>query len=329
MTDQFRELPFKVDMAGIIEILGCSLYSRRDTAIRELLQNAHDAIARRRSTELSFIGRIEVRSSKKDQTLSIIDDGIGISIQDAEEYLGTLGRGLSGILKKKLNKTHGKDRSSIIGQFGVGLFSGFLLADKIVVESRKSLTEDAVYWEAGAGTKISVGIGSREKLGTTVTLHLSDEHAHWCEEERLKEAARHYADFLPVPIYLNDSKRRLNVMTPSWFESSPDEEMVSIEIEQRFDDHPLDVIIVQSERPKIRGAIYITQRRAPGFSGRPLVTVTVRRMVLSTRLDGLFPQWGSFFRGVLELPELQPTTSREDLIRNEDFEAVKIKIESL
>lgn len=330
MADKFRELPFKVDMAGIIEILGCSLYSRRDTAIRELLQNAHDAIARRRSTELSFMGRIELQCSAENQTISVIDDGVGISVQDAEDYLGTLGRGLSGILKKNLKKTQGKDRSEIIGQFGVGLFSGFLLADKIVVESRKSLGEDAVHWEAGSGTNISIGVGSREKTGTTVTLHLSEEHKAWASnQDLLKEATQHYADFLPVPIYLNGSKRRLNVMTPSWFEASPDEEMVSIELEQRFDDNPLDVLLVQSEVPRVRGAIYITRQRTPGFSGRPLVTVTVRRMVLSTRLDGLFPNWGSFYRGVLELPELQPTTSREDLIRNENFAVIKAHIESL
>lgn len=330
MSESFRELPFKVDMAGIIEILGCSLYSRRDTAIRELLQNAHDAIARRRAVDLTFMGRIELQSNKEAQSISVIDNGVGITIKDAEEYLGTLGRGLSGLLKKAEKSEKGIDRTSIIGQFGVGLFSGFLIADKIIVESRKSEDEDPVYWEAGAGTSIRIGVGTREEIGTSVTLQLADEHAQWSEDEEiLKETARHYADFLPVPIFLNGSKRRLNVMTPSWYESSPDEEMVSMELEERFDDNPLDVILVQCESPRIRGAIYITRQRTPGFSGRPLVTVTVRRMVLSTRLDGLFPHWGLFYRGVLELPGLQPTTSREDLIRNDDFKEVKEKIEAV
>jgi molecular chaperone HtpG len=330
MPDHFREIPFKVDMAGIIEILGCSLYSRRDTAIRELLQNGHDAIVRRRVADLSFLGSIHITMDSSARTLSFHDDGIGITIEEAEEYLGTLGSGISGLLKKSHQKTHGHDKTGIIGQFGVGLFSAFLLADKLVVQSKKSVDEEGVHWEAGAGTSIRIGACDVEELGTTITLFLSEGNGVWARDpEFLKQAVRHYADFLPVPIFLGDSKRRLNVMTPSWYEASPDEEMVSMELEQRFEDSPLDVVVVNQEQPRIRGAVYITRHRTPGFSGRPLVTATVRRMVISTRLDGLFPDWGSFYRGVLELPGLQPTTSREELIRNESFHEVQQTIEAM
>jgi molecular chaperone HtpG len=330
MPEKYREIPFKVDMAGIIEILGCSLYSRRDTAIRELLQNAHDAILRRRAQELDFLGAIRVSLNKEAKLLTVHDDGIGITLDEAEQYLGTLGSGISGLLKKSPGQMRGHDKTGIIGQFGVGLFSAFLLADKIVVESRKTIDHEAVHWEAGTGTSILLGLCSREELGTSVTLHLSDENSLWADDpELLKKAVRHYADFIPVPIFFGDKKRRMNVMTPSWYEPSPDEEMVSMELEQRFEDNPLDVMLLNKDQPKIRGAIYITRQRTPGFSGRPLVTATVRRMVISARIDGLFPEWGSFYRGVLELPELQPTTSREDLIRNDSFQHVKQSIEAI
>lgn len=326
MAWESREIPFQVDMAGIIEILGHSLYSRKDTAIRELIQNGHDAIVRRRASDLGFLGSIRIRLDAEACSLSFTDDGIGLSIAEAEAYLGTLGTGLSGLLKRE--RTGGA--SGIIGQFGIGLFSAFLLAETIVVESRKSADEPAVRWQAGAGTSILVGLGERATPGTTVTLKLSAENADWSRDpERVRAAVAAYADFLPVPIFLGDARRRLNVMTPSWFEATPDPEMVSMELEQRFDDEPLDVLLIRREEPRIQGALFITRGRTPGFSGRPLVTATVRRMVISTRLDGLFPDWGPFYRGVLELPDLQPTTSREDLIRNADFQVARDTIEEL
>jgi molecular chaperone HtpG len=330
MSIATREIPFRVDIAGVIEILGYSLYSRRDAAIRELLANAHDAILRRRAEKLDFTGEIRILQDPQKGTLSISDDGIGIDELEAETYLGTLGSGLSGILKKNDGQARGHDRTGVIGQFGVGLFSAFLLADRIIVDSRKSLDGPAVRWQAGASTSITLGPGERAELGTTVTLVLSEPHRDWSREPKLvEEAVRRYADFLPVPIYLDQSRRRLNLMTPSWFESTPDPEMVSMELEQRFDDNPLDLILVNLESPRVRGAIYVTRNRTPGFSGRPLVTATLRRMVISSRIDGLFPEWGSFYRGILEMPELQPTTSREDLIRDASFLQVQAQLSNL
>ena len=326
MSDVSREIPFKVDMAGVIEILGGSLYSRRDVALRELIQNAHDAIQRRRAVELSFQGAIVVSLDAEANTLSVADDGVGITEDEAEAYLGTLGAGISGWLKRTAPEDARATR--VIGQFGVGLFSAFLLAERIVVVSRKSPDDAPIRWEAGQGASIRLGPGERAEQGTTITLHLRAEHAAWSQEPRhVREAVRHYADFLPVPIKLAGSARRLNVQSPSWFEPAPDPDVLSMELEQRFDDAPLDVLHLRREDPTVQGAVFITPNRTPGFSGRALVTATCRRMVISTRVDGLFPEWGSFYRGVLELPELQPTTSREEFIRDERFERTKATLE--
>ena len=94
-----RQIPFRVDIAGVIEIMGSSLYSRMDTPIRELIQNGHDAIMRRRSRDLMFRGRIDIRQDPIAGTLTFSDDGIGLSPDEAEKYLGTLGIGVTGLLK--------------------------------------------------------------------------------------------------------------------------------------------------------------------------------------------------------------------------------------
>ena len=134
-----KRIPFKVDIAGVIEIMGTSLYSHPNTPVRELLQNAHDAIMRRRARDLSYQGRIDVVQDSAARTLTFSDDGIGLSMNEAEDYLGTLGIGITGLIKKGVTDafelsmhSNKRDGSNLIGQFGIGLFSAFMLADKIV-----------------------------------------------------------------------------------------------------------------------------------------------------------------------------------------------------
>ena len=167
-----KKIQFKVDIANIIELMGKSLYSRIETPIRELIQNGHDAVMRRRHVDISFKGRIDIRQNMDANTLSFEDDGIGLTPEEAETYLGTLGVGITGILKGRgsddiLDSLAGSE-NGLIGQFGVGLFSAFMLADRVIVESRSSNCPMGVRWEAGMGTAISITEIEREKVGTSV-----------------------------------------------------------------------------------------------------------------------------------------------------------------
>ncbi|MFN5299792.1 MAG: hypothetical protein ACK5HA_15915, partial [Planctomycetaceae bacterium] len=132
---QAKTIPFRVDIPGLLEIMGRSLYSRADTPIRELIQNAHDAIVRRRQRDLSFSGRIDIRQDAEAEVLQFSDDGAGLTPAEAEEYLGTLGLSLTGLVKKRLVPGGEEAVEGLIGQFGVGLFSTFLLARRVVVDS--------------------------------------------------------------------------------------------------------------------------------------------------------------------------------------------------
>ena len=132
----------------------------------------------------------------------------------------------------------------------------------------------------------------------------------------VETAIKEYADFLPVPIYLNGAKARANVINVAWFDPTPDPEAVELALEDYFGETPLDVLPLRLEKPvAIAGALYITPQRVPGFSGHPVVTATLRRMVISRKIQGLIPSWASFVRGVLELSDCAPTASREDLVR--------------
>ena len=324
-----RTIPFRVDIAGIIDIMGTSLYSRIDTPVRELIQNAADAIMRRRRSDLKFQGRIDVRQDIKAGLLSVEDDGIGLSPEEAEEYLGTLGIGITGLIKRgqppeSASAAQGA-AADLIGQFGIGLFSGFMLAHRLTVESRRADCDTGIHWEAGAGTDIKLSSCDREQPGTRVTLHLKDDFLNLASRAELLENVIHeYADFLPVPIYLNDNARRVNVINAAWLDATPDPEAVELELESRFNETPLDIIPIRVEKPtSVAGVLAISPQRVPGFSETGTVMVTVRRMVISRHVRDLFPEWATFLRGVLELHDCSPTASREDLVRNARFRSVR------
>jgi hypothetical protein len=325
-----RTIPFKVDIAGIIEIMGKSLYSRATTPVRELIQNGHDAILRRRQEDLSYKGRIDIAQDAPTLTLRFADDGIGLNESEAEHYLGTLGIGITGLLKRSSGNARGTDAGSLIGQFGIGLFSAFMLADQVMVETKKADGSPAVRWEAGAGTEITLSSCERDSPGTTVTLRLKQQFGHLATDAKLVEdAIKEYADFLPIPIHLNSGPTRVNLISAAWFDPSPDPETLSMELESFFHDAPLDVIPIRAvDSGGVHGALYVTPQRTPGFSGEALVTVTVRRMVISRSIRGLLPSWASFLRGVLELNNCSTTASREDLVRDEDFDRAKATLEA-
>ena len=335
MTGWTRRIPFQVDVAGVIQIMGTSLYSRHDAPLRELIQNAHDAVLRRRQLDLSYKGRIDIRQDKAHRTLTFSDDGIGLSPDEAEKYLGTLGIGVTGLLKGHHPDSETADvvgsGDGLIGQFGIGLFSAFLLAERLVVESRRSDCADGVRWSAGEGTEIELSSIDRTSPGTTVTIHLKPRFQAWAEDPNLVEAAvKEYADFLPIPIFLNDQPTRLNVIQVAWFEPSPDREAIELELQGYFHETPLDVIPIRVERQGgAFGALYVTPQRTPGFGGEPVVTTTIRRMVISRHTTDLLPMWASFLRGVLEVGECVPTASREDLVRNDAFQRVRGQLEDV
>lgn len=318
-----RTIPFKVDVAGVIHIMGSALYSRPATAIRELIQNAHDAIMRRRRTDLGYQGRIDIIQCPELDVLEIHDDGIGLTATEAETYLGTLGLGITGLLKgehPQSDRTSGND-AGLIGQFGIGLFSAFMLAEEIEVISRRDGEEQAIRWRAGAGTDIQLSSAERGSAGTTVRLHLLPHQRGWAQApEGLESAIEQYADFLPIPIYVNRGKARVNVMQTQWFDPTPESDMLEQELAAYFDEAPLDVIPIHTSQPvTLSGALYVSPQRTPGFSGDSDVMVTVMRMVISQRIPDLIPAWAPFLRGVLEISSCRPTASREDLVRDASF----------
>lgn len=233
MGEWTRRIPFRVDIAGIIQIMGSALYSRPDAAVRELVQNSHDAVMRRRQAELGYHGRIDIRQFPDQRIIEFHDDGYGISPEDAELYLGTLGIGLTGLLKgEHPNSVLPKNgQQNLIGMFGIGLFSAFMLAERMVVESRRVDCDQAVRWDAEGGTDIELSSWHRENVGTTIRLFLKLQFHHFADDpESIAAVLKEYTDFLTIPIHINESVARVNVIHASWFDPTPEPEAIEMEL---------------------------------------------------------------------------------------------------
>ena len=200
-----------INSENIFPIIKKWLYSDHDIFIRELVSNACDAITKLK--KLSLIGEYEegksedykiyVEISPKDKTISFTDNGIGMDYKEVDEYINRIAfSGARDFLDKYKDKTN---EEQIIGHFGLGFYSAFMVADKVEIDtlSYKSGSE-AVHWESQSGTEYEMSKGSAKNHGTRITLHLNDNSYEFSNEYRVREVLNKYCAFMPVEIYLKD-----------------------------------------------------------------------------------------------------------------------------
>lgn len=214
---------FQAEVAKLLGLLANSLYSNKEVFIRELISNASDAIDKLRF--LSIVDpsltkedpdfKITVKADKDAGTLTIMDNGVGMTLEEANDHLGTIAKSGTEEFFKNLSGDQAKD-SQLIGQFGVGFYSAFIVADKVTVLSRsvKAKAEEGVRWESdGSGTFTSENTTFPQR-GTCIILHLRPEASEFLETWSLREAITKYSDHISVPVFLWEEK----------FDEKPDEE---------------------------------------------------------------------------------------------------------
>ena len=206
---------FQTEVTKLLGLLAKSLYSNKEVFLRELVSNASDAIDKLRFVSLTHpeltkddpVFAIRVRADADAGTLTISDNGIGMTLEQANANLGTIAKSGTEEFMKHLSGEEQKD-SQLIGQFGVGFYSSFIVADKVTVISRAAdaRPEEAVKWEStGEGTYTSENV-TREDRGTEITLHLKDEDKDFLTAWRLREAITKYSDHISTPVWLWEEK---------------------------------------------------------------------------------------------------------------------------
>ncbi|HOH79314.1 MAG TPA: ATP-binding protein, partial [Candidatus Cloacimonadota bacterium] len=199
---------------NIFPIIKKWLYSQHDIFLRELISNAVDAINKRKYADPDFKAedmKIEVKLDDKKKTLQIIDTGIGMSAEEIRKYINQIA--FSGA-EEFINKF--KDvQSNIIGHFGLGFYSSFMVAEKVSIDSLSyEPGSEPAFWECDGSTEYSMKAGKRKEIGTTITLHFNEDSADYAKESKITEILERYCNFMMWPIMFKD--KQVNLKEALW-----------------------------------------------------------------------------------------------------------------
>ena len=327
---------FEADTGKILNIVINSLYSDRDIFLRELLSNASDAIHKRKflgQTDPAVLNtsddNIRIDIDKKKKTIDIIDTGIGLDQAELAENLGTIAKsGTSSFLEELSVGDNTKDAAkTLIGQFGVGFYSAFMVAEKVTVTSKKAGTKNTFVWESDGQNGFDISESAQlEEAGTTIKLFLRKDSKDYLDLFKIKSLVKKYSDHITVPINVKDNENdaeQANSAQALWTRSSS-----SIKGEEysefykstfgAFDDPYLHI------HNKTEGAIDFTNllfipKTAPFDLYEPerktRLSLYINRVFISKDIDGLIPTWLRFVQGILDTSSLDLNVSRE-LVQN-------------
>ncbi len=335
MTTAPESMAFQAEVGRLLDLMVHSVYSEKEVFLRELISNASDACDKLRylaltdaalSAEASSF-RITVAPDKDARTLTLADNGIGMSRDDLVENLGTIAKSGTAAFVQQLSGDAKKD-SSLIGQFGVGFYSAFMVAERVHVVSRKAGESVAHSWESDGRGSFTVAPAEREATGTSITLYLRDGEDEWLEPHRLRQIIKTYSDHIAIPVALIENAEKepetVNSASALWSRSRSE---ISEEQYKEFYHHvghgmddPWATLHWRAEGTiEYTGLLFI-----PGAKPFDLfhherknsLKLYVRRVYITEGVEELLPGWLRFLRGVVDSEDLPLNLSREMLQNN-------------
>ncbi|WP_341734480.1 ATP-binding protein [Microcoleus sp. EPA2] len=324
-------LEMKFDFDGLIQLLAKNLYSQKHVFIRELIQNSHDAIVRRRAIDGdTYSGKISIEARPDDLKFIVRDTGIGMSQEDLIEYLSTVGKGATRVARQE-QQTEG-----LIGLFGIGFLSAFVVASRVEVKTRHLREAKGWIWQNSGNKDYTIDPCEIEQPGTTVTVFLKgEEEKGVIHKEEVEKVIRRYADFLRVPIHLNGSSEPVNIMRMPWERAGISQDDFELDtrvyLERTMRDSVLEVIPVQLPEIKVSGVLYITRTRTIQRSIPRAMRLLVNRMFICEKEAELVPEWAQFVNGVICVQDglLTLTAARDNFIRDENLKKLQVELGDL
>ena len=349
-----QTLGFQAEVKQLLQLMIHSLYSNKEIFLRELISNASDASDKLRfeaiNNDALFEGDTELRISvdfdKTARTISITDNGIGLSQQEAIEHLGTIAKSGTKEFFSKLSGDQQKD-AALIGQFGVGFYSGFIVADRITVESRRAglPADQGVRWESSGEGDFTVETIDKPQRGTSITLHLREGEDELLSAWQLRSIIRKYSDHISLPIQMRkeewdegkkemvvrDELETINQASALWARSKSD---VTDEQYKEFYKHvshdytePLTWTHNRVEgRSEYTQLLYIPSR-APfdlwDRNQRSGIKLYVKRVFIMDDAEQLMPVYLRFVKGVIDSNDLPLNVSREILQESRDVKVIR------
>jgi molecular chaperone HtpG len=341
-----EERTFQIQLEGLIQLLAQNLYAEPDIFLREMIQNAHDSInrraelAREKRTPAPPPPHIQIVVNPAAGEIQIVDNGSGLTDTEIDEYLSTIGRSGTNELRHRITQADRDRTVELIGQFGIGLLSAFIVSDRVTIVTMAA-DHAALRWESGGGRNYTVQPGRRREIGTTVTLHVTSDHSRYLDRGRLETIIRTYADFIGMPVYVNDDINPINAVVAPWHKAYPsnvERNRAYLEFwDRRFaTENALHVLAVDeafqwadASQPegrgegRIRGVLAITDRHTPDVNARGTVDVYINKMFIGAANRDILPPWAKFLQGVLECNELTPNAARDNVVHNAALAAVQ------
>jgi molecular chaperone HtpG len=346
---------FQTEVNQLLHLIIHSLYSNSEIFLRELVSNASDALDKLKYLtltddafkNLSFDPRIDVSFDEKDKkTITISDTGIGMDEADLVEQLGTIARSGTKNFLSKLSGDAKKD-SNLIGQFGVGFYSAFMVADKVDVLTKKAGTETAYLWSSDGKGGYEVQEATREGHGTTVTLHLMEDGKEYASRWRLEGIIKKYSNHVAFPIYLHfpkveyddkgnetsrtDAVEQINSASAMWRKPKSDlseEDYVTFYKNLGHDtEEPLTYLHTRAEGTLEYTTLFYVPKKAPfdmyQVDYQPGVRLYVKRVFITDDAKELMPAYLRFLRGVIDSEDLPLNVSREILQENRVLASIR------
>jgi molecular chaperone HtpG len=337
-------MPFKTELKQLLHLIVHSLYSHKEVFLRELISNASDAVDTARFQSLTrpelLEGdgdwKIKIIPDEQRGTLTVSDNGIGMSREEVVEDLGTIARSGTRAFLEALQKADVRDRPGLIGQFGVGFYSAFMVADKVTVYSRRadSPAAEGVRWESDGQGEFTVEPADRPARGTDVVLHLREADRDFLQPAKIRQVVKQYSDFIEHPVVLVADKggeEVLNARKAIWLRPRKD---VTAEEYNEFYKHlahdyedPLKVIHYAAEGVlEFRALLYVPRHKTWDLlwgQSKKGLHLYVQRVLILDDWEALLPPYLRFVKGVVDSPDLPLNVSREMLQQSAPLEKIR------
>ena len=306
-----------VDLGGLLAVLADNLYSTPVVALRELVQNAHDSCTRRQLEDTLERPRIVVEADRDARTLTITDNGAGLTRDEVQQYLATLGAGYTRLLREE----HGSE--DLIGAFGLGFLSAYVIAERVVVTTTSyQAPEDGWRFVSRDGQRYSLEPCAARPIGTEVTLHLRKSYAELSQPARVHHELRRYGALLKHPVFAPDVA--VNDAPPPWAEDEANPwtlKRLRMAFAERFEPamKPLCTLPLEGLPDGARGLAWVQDGARYASSDSRKVTLFVRGMLITDDARELLPEWAGFCGAVIVSDRVVPTASREDVKRDDAY----------
>ena len=337
-----EEKIFKAETKELLNLMIHSIYTNKEIFLRELISNANDAIDKLKFQSLTNNDllkgddkfKIEITVDKDNRTLTIKDNGIGMTYDEVDENIGTIAKSGSKVFKEQLEAAKKAD-IDIIGQFGVGFYSAFIVADKVTLETRSPYSENGVKWVSSGDGNYEIEEISKENRGTEITLHLKDgeEYSEFLEEWKIKDLVKKYSNYIRYEIYFKDEV--INSTKPIWKRDKKElkDEDYNEFYKATFHDwnDPLFHINLKVQGNIEYNALLFIPKKLPfdyytkNFKrGLQLYT---KNVFIMEKCEDLIPEYFNFISGLVDCDSLSLNISREILQQNSELQVISKNLE--